>query len=450
MAVYIGNNGQASGSSSTAVGASSEALDGSTAYGANSYASDTSIALGNMSSAVGDNSISIGVQSTANGANVIAIGRETTTSSDNSIVIGAQTTLGSDVSGAISLGNQNIVSGNAIAIGPAGIQAKANSIAMGRESNAEGERSVAIGPYSYSNTDSVAIGSFSPDDGGALGASSVSIGDASSAEGVSSVAIGTQTLSEGESSIAIGNKAASSKFYSVAIGQNAEASGDQSIAIGSIASTYSAKRTIASGLNSIAIGSTAKAISQNTIAIGEYSCSNVTGANKVCIGKNSGPSSYSSWASDNSERIFIGSQSKFNGGAAVLEVHNTSDTVPYNTWNWKDSSVVVNGNLIVKGAIFTSLVSENDLRPTGVGPAAVLGANTGDKEVKRVNRDAANLRNFYTKDGAEFRFPDGGSASGDDNWHIPSDRRLKDVGKESTAGLDKIRQLKVFNYTFKK
>ena len=31
-----------------------------------------------------------------------------------------------------------------------------------------------------------------------------------------------------------------------------------------------------------------------------------------------------------------------------------------------------------------------------------------------------------------------------------SDRRLKYVGKEFTSGLDKIRQLKVFNYTFKK
>lgn len=31
-----------------------------------------------------------------------------------------------------------------------------------------------------------------------------------------------------------------------------------------------------------------------------------------------------------------------------------------------------------------------------------------------------------------------------------SDKRLKYVGKENTSGLDKIRQLKVFNYTFKK
>ena len=31
-----------------------------------------------------------------------------------------------------------------------------------------------------------------------------------------------------------------------------------------------------------------------------------------------------------------------------------------------------------------------------------------------------------------------------------SDRRLKYVGKESASGLNKIRQLKVFNYTFKK
>ena len=33
---------------------------------------------------------------------------------------------------------------------------------------------------------------------------------------------------------------------------------------------------------------------------------------------------------------------------------------------------------------------------------------------------------------------------------ISSDRRLKYVGKENTSGLDKIRQLKVFNYTYKK
>ena len=32
---------------------------------------------------------------------------------------------------------------------------------------------------------------------------------------------------------------------------------------------------------------------------------------------------------------------------------------------------------------------------------------------------------------------------------IASDRRLKNVGKEFTSGLDKIRLLRVFNYTFK-
>ena len=36
------------------------------------------------------------------------------------------------------------------------------------------------------------------------------------------------------------------------------------------------------------------------------------------------------------------------------------------------------------------------------------------------------------------------------NEYRYSDRRLKYVGKESTSGLEKIKQLKVFNYTFKK
>ena len=36
-------------------------------------------------------------------------------------------------------------------------------------------------------------------------------------------------------------------------------------------------------------------------------------------------------------------------------------------------------------------------------------------------------------------------------WNIfDSDKRLKYVGKENLSGLDKIRQLKVFNYTYKK
>ena len=36
------------------------------------------------------------------------------------------------------------------------------------------------------------------------------------------------------------------------------------------------------------------------------------------------------------------------------------------------------------------------------------------------------------------------------NEYRYSDRRLKYVGKENTSGLEKIKQLKVFNYTFKK
>ena len=104
----------------------------------------------------------------------------------------------------------------------------------------------------------------------------------------------------------------------------------------------------------------------------------------------------------------------------------------------KDSSVVINGNLIVKGGIITTLWRYGGGDNDNVN---LLARSSGQLEPEW-NDTVSELFKRYADNGhGEFK-----SFSG----NVISDRRLKYVGKESTTGLDKVRQLKVFNFTYKK
>ena len=234
---------------------------------------------------------------------------------------------------------------------------------------------------------------------------------------------------------------------SIAIGtealNNINSSGGMDTAIG-----WHALTNNTSGYYNTAVGSTAlyynKTGASNT-AIGVGACQYVTGSNKTCIGANSGPSAghVYSRATDNYERIFIGSRSKFNGGAAVLEVHNLDTRRSggaYDKWysnqgcdlgscsRLNDTTVFINGNLVVRGTTFITS--------------------------KHYGGDSFVIKALEHSGGQMEPAPHGdGWGDTAEGW-IPSlhssDRRLKYVGKESASGLNKIRQLKVFNYTFKK
>ena len=237
--------------------------------------------------------------------------------------------------------------------------------------------------------------------------------------------------------IAIGYKA-KSRNAGIAIGEEATieygyvAERPSSIAIGKSASATN---------GGISIGYEASALGSNSIAIGNNACKNVEGRNKICIGANSGPQfgsfngeSYMG-EDDYGERIFIGSKSHYNDGNAVLEVHNldTNDTkikIPANN----DSAVVVNGSLIVYGTIY------NTVRRVSSNQARIWGA----LEYHSSNHNAH--WNMEVNDKGNYH------PLIDDSWdyYTDSDKRLKFVGTENKSGLDKIRQLKVFNYTFKK
>ena len=460
--VMIGNQALGYGEDSVAIGTASRANTYSTAVGDSSEASNSSTAYGYGTKATGTSSVSLGYQSEANASNSLAIGFNSDATANDTTAIGSNITVNG--AGSIVIGRSNVSStfnnSNVIGIGNE-VSPGANSVAIGGNRAASGQFGVAVGNEAQAGENGVAIGAFirsgkngiaigtTGSGSGANGENSIAIGNEPNATALDAIAIGNGVQASGGSSIAIGSvetghTTTASGVAAVAIGDGAYSTAYSSIALGysTEATTYGATAlgadSIASGRSSIALGNNAIAKGENNIAIGTNACRYATGSNKVCIGANSGPSSSNFWATDSTERIFIGSKSAFNGADAVLEVHNNPNNTVYahdgRVFHAKDSTVVINGNLIVKGTLTSWIVDRYGNYVTGFRTL----------ERHKEGEDNASLR-YSAESGfgldQYFRYGSG---------YTSSDRRLKYVGKESTSGLEKIKQLKVFNYTFKK
>ena len=403
--IAMGNQTSAYGNGSIALGSSliSSEGDGTSYTGAYSSGS-RSIAIGNGSSSKESDSIALGTgaltgseNSFIHGTSALALGLSTQALGPNAIAIGSNAKAG-----------ETNISGSSVEYG---------SIAIGALSHAPGPNSIAIGRSAESNYEGIAIGN----DANADYSYTISLGNKSNA-------INNYSISIGEGSNASG-------FPSLAIGGYANASGDYSIAIGGGILNSTSFAPDASGTGAISIGNGSNAVGDNTTAIGYNACRYVTGSNKICIGANSGPASGSDWASssDNNERIFIGGKSKFNNGTAVLEVHNLSSNSLTNLGSAdNDTSVVINGNLIVMGNTFLRTRGQNQQH------------DNNSIRFHLIEHEPDGNKLLTTSYQFQQAWPDLWNS-----LHL-SDRRLKYVGKENTSGLDKIRQLKVFNYTFKK
>lgn len=146
----------------------------------------------------------------------------------------------------------------------------------------------------------------------------------------------------------------------------------QAVGSGNTAVGSNSLNSLTSGHSNVAVGSHAMANltsgSYNT-AIGYNSCLSLTeGSYKTCIGVDSGsPKSaknpYSNLFSGDTERVFIGTipenNVKNDVPAAVLEVHNVKDSTNSNALpiqNTGNESVIVNGNLIVRGQTYLETI----------------------------------------------------------------------------------------------
>lgn len=292
------------------------------------------------------------------------------------------------------------------------------------------------------------------------------------------IGAGAGEKASGSRNTAVGYQAGynNSGSVNVFVGANAgrTGSGSYNVGIG-----YDALRSVSGNYN-VAIGTGAlknlTTGSYNT-AIGYNACSEVTtGSHKTCIGYNSGPgantqtsykSATGSWSrgqtvsdylgskTDNLERTYIGGRPYNYGGDAVMEIHNvggTNSNLINNPGVKSNTTTVINGNLIVRGrtmmTIGNKLWSFVEVDPKGSSAehsmgyysnnnvGTILAGNQQDYTVCYDTKVNTGILPVKLKGGVCLD-------------STSSDRRLKNIGTRSLAGLKELNQLKIYDYTFK-
>ncbi len=488
------------------------AANGSVAVGVSvTTAGENAIAVGNTIGSTGGDSVAIGYKVDSLGKRSVAIGGEAGTAVENDISIGnkvgskaeeapartlniaigsnilTKSTGGDNIAlGTGSLGN-NTAGGTNIAMGNYALGANttgAGNIALGSSAlnktttanrniaigpltlyrSASGEDNIAIGYYALSGTDTsprntanIAIGSFAmqsvstinnnyPDNNVAIGsysASALTTGSHNTALGSSTL----QGITTQQDNTVVGYRAGqginnginvNTPIYEAVGIHLIDISGNQNTAVGanSMLQKRSAARNTAVGYGALMGGFSENDVSPlgpssyNT-AIGYNACAYVAGSNKTCIGANSGPAK----------------------GSKLAQSTNTADVLFLGK---KDTTVYIPGNLVVAGNV---ILNSNDPTKNGAAITAsrpwVNGYSNGLMFPVRRNNDNGDAQFHWYND-----FVNGGNLTAEQRaWFdeyrkdpndLLSDRRLKNVGKENTDGLAKLRQLKIYNYTFKK
>lgn len=283
------------------------------------------------------------------------------------------------------------------------------------------------------------------------------------------IGAGAGEKASGSRNTAVGYQAGynNSGSVNVFVGANAgrTGSGSYNVGIG-----YDALRSVSGNYN-VAIGTGAlknlTTGSYNT-AIGYNACSEVTtGSHKTCIGYNSGPgantqtsymSATGSWSrgqtvsdylgskTDNLERTYIGGRPYNYGGDAVMEIHNvggTNSNLINNPGVKSNTTTVINGNLIVRGrtmmTIGSKLWSFVEVDPKGSSAERSMGYYSNNNIGTIL---AGNQQDYTVCYDTKLK---GGVCLDSTS----SDRRLKNIGTRSIAGLKELNQLKIYDYTFK-
>lgn len=405
--VVVGSGAQA-GASGVAVGSSAQAASG-VGVGYNAKAGELGVAIGRNARIEGQHSIVIGASENDKWppSNLVK--------GDNSIAIGYSSKI-------VGLNDKDLLS-NSTALGAYSQAQNSNSTALGASSQAKTQYSTTIGynaiDYDKITTDDqlsrTAIGAFAKASGNysiALGggdghggndswtqakaANSIAIGRGADALSTNAIAIGRASIAGAEAS-----KQLLSPKNSIAIGYKAQATGDTSMAIGpSDESTNSS--TQATAANSIAIGRAASATHENSVAIG-YGATTLS-KNQIVLG-------------DENTDVYIPGR---------LMVYGTS----YLSYG-RDGGI----EAWIRGTKGSSSF------PTGRHVIKLRYQNTDGEEIR-----IDSAKNISTSNSATFYWND----EGFQDRTTSSDRRLKDVGKAFKGGLDEIKKLEVFNYTFKK
>ena len=355
----------------------------------------------------------------------------------------------------ISDSNSGNVSAYSVGIGYKAEADRYYATALGDSAKASGNFATALGSYANtSGSNSTAVGVHA----NANGSYAIALGRSANASGGNSTAVGDYAYAIGYSATALGRSANASKTSTIALGYVANANGSYAIALGSTAnasgdnSTALGRHANASGSNSTALSSFAEASGSHSSALG---CrSNVSGSYSTALGYNSNATQSYATALGASSSAKHSYSTAVGYGATTSASNQIVIGGPFNksiVWNFKDmmqlgssdSTIYIPGNLVVDKYAVLSRVSGEMLFRAQVGPPDEKSVY-GNPEMSRIfmGDDKGGDDNTRTLRKYGWSYKVG-------NFTITSDRRLKNVGEAFSGGLDKIKQLKVYNYTFK-
>lgn len=323
--------------------------------------------------------------------------------------------LTADPAGRVGFSNAQIPA-NSVAFGTGQTITGTEHVAIGRNLNFQNNcnNSIIIGQNGETNSSrTIVIGSSATEDNRPYASANdaIAIGSGSEATGVSAIAIGGQneqrTTASGERSIAIGTHIADNNIYGL---QKTQATGTDSIAIGTNATS--------TAIRSMAIGRFAQATGDNSLAIGP--------------GFKSGDASASTRATaEKSIALGFNAAANYENSVAIGHEARTTarDQIVLGTGS---NTVYIPGRLVVGGDTY-------------------INVNWNGKGLWiKTKKDGAKTHGWLSDNNTK-----GWGFWGDNGPHnlgsaYYSDRRLKNVGEKYTAGLDELKKLEFFHYTFKK
>ena len=361
-----------------------------------------------------------------------------------------------------------------------------NGTALGSEARAEGNRAIAMGNGAYaSGADSVAIGTHNgvaaegATQQGASAMNTVAIGNSAIASNTSATALGSSATASAGSATAIGVNTNATASSATALGDNATALGNNAIAIGNVAIAKAAnsiaigRQTLASEdntlSNAIAIGNTSRAIGNQSIAIGLLTTASAT--NSLAIGN-------SAVASTAGEATAVGTQAQATQQAALalgnqaIASNTSAIAIGTNVQATAENAIAIGRGFVNErpGVIQLGTANNTVYIPGNlvVGQNTFLGTDGDFATSIRANTDGDS--NYV------LRFAGARKLSGHDDYYmvyadrlkddkisadkfgalggigftVLSDRRLKNVGEKYVAGMDELKKLDFFHYTFKK
>jgi len=414
-----------------------------TAIGYNAQVSNDGLALGSTAISVGLNtSMAIGYKASSTANYSTAIGGlymkssapytsyPTTVSANYSTAIGSGAVV--SATNSIAIGSRDDVTNTQATAVP--------SLAIGYGAQAIGTDSIAIGFGDIAKTADTAVGYKALLQNAGAGYNTAigyhAVFSDNTTTGAYNTGLGGASIAEittGNYNTAVGY----GSYFNITSGNNntaasREASFNSTSASDGTAIGYQSSYTLTTGNRNTAIGDNAlysNSTAADNTAVGYKACYTATAAGNTCIGS----------LADTSSGVTYG----------VAVGYNAKVTGNYGIAIGSGASAASNGVAIGTGATSTGTGVAIGTSATAADNAVAIGASV----TAAANTIVFGASTHTVVIPGTLTIGTGGvinTFGGTGTWMDSSDRRLKNIGGESTDGLDKIRELKIYNFTLKK